>query len=102
VEQGASDVHLSSGEPPRIRIHGDLKNLENPALSREQVHAMLFDIMTDGQRKGFEEFRDIDFSFHMGDVARFRVNVFMQQNGEAAVFRRTERPRSSAPFLKRS
>jgi twitching motility protein PilT len=87
VEQGASDVHLSSGEPPRIRIHGDLKNLENPALSREQVHAMLFDIMTDGQRKGFEEFRDIDFSFHMGDVARFRVNVFMQQNGEAAVFR---------------
>ncbi len=87
VEQGASDVHLSSGEPPRLRINGDLKNLENPPLSQEQVHGMLFDIMTDAQRKGFEEHRDIDFSFHLGDVARFRVNLFMQQKGEAAVFR---------------
>ncbi len=87
VDQGASDVHLSSGEPPRIRINGDLKKLDNPSLSQEQVHGMLFDIMTDAQRKGFEERRDIDFSFHLGDVARFRVNLFMQQKGEAAVFR---------------
>jgi twitching motility protein PilT len=87
VEQAASDCHLSSGEPPLLRIQGDLKKLDRPVLTQEEVHSMLFDIMNDSQRKAFEETRDIDFSFEMGDVARFRVNVFMQQNGEAAVFR---------------
>jgi twitching motility protein PilT len=70
-----------------LRIQGDLKKLDRPVLTQEEVHSMLFDIMNDSQRKAFEETRDIDFSFEMGDVARFRVNVFMQQNGEAAVFR---------------
>ncbi len=87
VEQGASDCHLSSGEPPMLRIHGDLKKLDYPSLTQEDVHAMVFDIMNDAQRKAFEENHDVDFSFEMGDVARFRVNLFMQRKGEAAVFR---------------
>jgi len=87
VEQGASDCHLSSGEPPMLRIHGDLKKLDYPSLTQEDVHSMVFDIMNDAQRKAFEENHDVDFSFEMGDVARFRVNLFMQRKGEAAVFR---------------
>jgi len=87
VEQGASDCHLSSGEPPMLRINGDLKKLEYASLSREEVHAMVYDIMGDANRKAFEETHDVDFSFEMGDIARFRVNVFMQRRGEGAVFR---------------
>ena len=87
VEQKASDCHLSSGEPPMLRIHGDLKKLDHPTLSKEEVHAMVYDIMNDANRKHFEEFHEVDFSFELGDIARFRVNVFMKLNGEAAVFR---------------
>jgi twitching motility protein PilT len=87
VEQGASDCHLSAGEPPMIRIHGDLKKLDHPAMSREEVHALIYDIMGDAQRKTFEETHECDFSFEMGAVARFRVNVFLQRKGEGAVFR---------------
>jgi twitching motility protein PilT len=87
VDQGASDCHLSSGEPPMLRVHGDLKRLDHPALTKEEVHALVYDIMNDLQRKVFEETRECDFSFEMGNVARFRVNVFMQRKGEGAVFR---------------
>ncbi|MFQ5849822.1 MAG: type IV pilus twitching motility protein PilT [Candidatus Binatia bacterium] len=87
VEQGASDCHLSSGEPPMFRIHGDLKKLDHPRVAKEDIHAMVYDIMTDSHRKVFEENHEVDFSFEMGDIARFRVNVFMQRQGEAAVFR---------------
>ncbi len=87
VQAGASDVHLSSGEPPMIRLHSDMKRLDHPALSREQVHDMIYDIMNDGQRKSFEERLELDFSFDMGAIGRFRVNVFMQQRGEGVVFR---------------
>jgi len=87
VQQGASDCHLSAGEPPMIRIDGDLKKLDFPALTPEQVHALVYDIMSDGQRKVFEETRECDFSFALADKARFRVNVFMQRKGEGAVFR---------------
>ena len=87
VEQGASDCHLSAGEPPMIRIHGDLKKLDHPPLTKEEAHALVFDIMNDAQRKAFEETHECDFSFEMGAVARFRVNVFMQRKGEGAVFR---------------
>lgn len=87
VEQGASDCHLSSGEPPMLRIQGDLKKLDHPVLTKEDVHSMVYDIMDDAHRKAFEETHDVDFSFEMGDIARFRVNVFMQRKGEGAVFR---------------
>jgi twitching motility protein PilT len=87
VEQHASDCHLASGEPPMIRIDGELKKLDHPALTREQVHALVYDIMNDAQRKTFEESHECDFSFELGAVARFRVNVFLQRRGEGAVFR---------------
>ena len=87
VQQGASDCHLSSGEPPMLRLNGEMKRLDHPPLSKQEVHGMVYDIMTDAQRKLFEEQRECDFSFEMGDMARFRVNVFMQLRGEGAVFR---------------
>jgi twitching motility protein PilT len=70
-----------------VRIHGDLKKLDYPPLTREEVHSMVYDIMSDNQRRVFEESHEIDFSFEMGQVARFRVNVFLQRRGEGAVFR---------------
>ncbi len=85
--EGASDVHLSSGEPPMVRIHGDMKKIEHPALTAEQVHNMVFDIMGDAVRKTFQETNDVDFSFELGNIARFRVNVFRTRRGEGAVFR---------------
>ena len=87
VKEGASDCHISSGEPPMIRIHGDLKKLDHPPLTPDETHALIYDMMTDTQRKNFEEHRECDFSFELGDIARFRVNVFVQQRGLGAVFR---------------
>jgi twitching motility protein PilT len=87
VEQNASDCHLSSGEPPMLRVNGDLKKMDLPALSKEEVHALVYDIMNDSQRKTFEESLECDFSFEIRGLARFRVNVFMQRKGEGAVFR---------------
>jgi twitching motility protein PilT len=87
VKEGASDAHLSSGEPPMLRIHGDIKRVEHPPLTRDQVHTMAFDVMNDAQRRIFQEKLEIDFSFELGEVARFRVNVFLTRRGEAAVFR---------------
>ena len=87
IQSGASDVHLSSGQPPMIRLDGSMKRLDHPALSRDEVHALIYDIMNDGQRNDFEETLELDFSFDLGNVGRFRVNVFMQQRGEGAVFR---------------
>src|SRR5258707_8038936 len=87
IEQGASDCHLSSGEPPMLRIHGHLKKLDHAALSKEDVHTMVYDIMNDALRKAFETNHEVDFSFELGDLARFRVNVFLQRKGEGAVFR---------------
>src|SRR5215471_10915836 len=84
---GASDVHLTSGEPPRVRINGDMKRLEHAALSAEEVHTLVFDIMSDSLRRHFQETNDVDFSFELGDLARFRVNVFRGRRGEGAVFR---------------
>src|ERR1051325_1973594 len=87
VQQGASDCHLSAGEPPLLRLNGEMKKLDHPPLSKQEVHGMVYDIMNDKQRKLFEEHHECDFSFEMGDMARFRVNVFMQLRGEGAVFR---------------
>ena len=87
VKNGASDLHLSSGEPPMIRINGDMTRIKMPAVDRREVQAMVYDIMSDHQRKAFEEHLELDFSFALGEIARFRVNVFEQRRGMAAVFR---------------
>jgi len=87
AKEGASDCHISSGEPPMIRLHGDLKKLDHPPLTAEETHALVYDMMSDAQRKNFEEKRECDFSFELGDIARFRVNVFVQNRGLGAVFR---------------
>lgn len=86
-KQGASDLHISAGEPPRIRVHGDMMPVKVPPLDKKEVHNMIYDILNDRQRKIFEETHDIDFSMELGDVARFRVNVFVHHRGEGAVFR---------------
>ncbi len=87
AQQNASDLHISAGEPPMIRVHGSMKKVKVPPLSPEETHEMIYDIMNDAQRKHFEEFNEIDFSLQIGDVARFRVNVFKQIRGLGAVFR---------------
>jgi twitching motility protein PilT len=86
-EQGASDVHLTACEPPMVRIHGDVKRIEHAPLTPEEVHNMVFDIMSDAVRKTFQESNDADFSFELGNLARFRVNAFRTRWGEGAVFR---------------
>ena len=87
VKNNASDLHLSSGEPPMIRIHGDMTRIKMPPVDKRDVQSMVYDIMSDAQRKAFEEHLELDFSFALGDIARFRVNVFEQRRGMGAVFR---------------
>jgi twitching motility protein PilT len=87
AKQGASDLHLSAGLPPMIRVDGDVRRINLPALDHKQVHALIYDIMNDKQRKDFEEFLETDFSFEVPAVARFRVNAFNQNRGSGAVFR---------------
>ena len=87
VKNKASDLHLSSGLPPMIRVHGDVRKMNIPALDHAEVHAMVYDIMNDGQRKTFEETLECDFSFEIPNLARFRVNAFHQNRGAGAVFR---------------
>jgi len=87
VKHGASDLHLSSGVPPMIRVDGDVKRVNMPPLEHKEVHAMVYDIMNDKQRKDYEEFLETDFSFEIPGVARFRVNAFNQNRGAGAVFR---------------
>ncbi|AMP36689.1 MULTISPECIES: type IV pilus twitching motility protein PilT [Ralstonia solanacearum species complex] len=83
----ASDLHLSAGLPPMIRIHGDMRRINVPALTHQDVHAMVYDIMSDVQRKHYEENLEADFSFEIPGLSRFRVNAFNQNRGAAAVFR---------------
>ncbi len=87
VKNNASDLHLSSGVPPIIRVDGDVKRINMPALKHKEVHSMVYDIMNDKQRKDYEEFLETDFSFEIPKLARFRVNAFNQNRGAAAVFR---------------
>jgi twitching motility protein PilT len=87
VKNKASDLHLSAGLPPMIRVHGDIRRLNVPALNNQEVRAMVYDIMSDSQRKVYEAQLEIDFSFELRDVARFRVNAFNQERGAGAVFR---------------
>jgi twitching motility protein PilT len=87
VKNKASDLHLSSGLPPMIRVHGDVRRINMPQMEHSQVHDMVYDIMNDGQRKFYEENLECDFSFEIPNLARFRVNAFNQNRGAAAVFR---------------
>ena len=87
AKQGASDLHLSAGLPPMIRVDGDVRRINLPAMEHKEVHGLIYDIMNDKQRKDFEEFLETDFSFEVPGVARFRVNAFNQNRGAGAVFR---------------
>ena len=87
VKNGASDLHLSAGLPPMIRVDGDIRRINVPALEHKVVHDLVYDIMNDKQRKDYEEFLETDFSFEIPGLARFRVNAFNQNRGSAAVFR---------------
>jgi twitching motility protein PilT len=86
-KEGASDLHMSAGEAPIVRINGDIRKLEIPPLSKEEVRTMLYDILNDHQRKTFEETLDMDFSLSLGEYGRFRVNLFLHNRGMGAVFR---------------
>ncbi|PFG10042.1 MULTISPECIES: type IV pilus twitching motility protein PilT [unclassified Marinobacter] len=87
AKQGASDLHLSAGLPPMIRVDGDVRRINLPPLQHKEVHGLIYDIMNDKQRKDYEEFLETDFSFEVAGVARFRVNAFNQNRGSGAVFR---------------
>ncbi len=87
AKQGASDLHLSAGLPPMIRVDGDVRRINLPPLEHTEVHSLIYEIMNDKQRKDFEEFLETDFSFEVPGVARFRVNAFNQNRGAGAVFR---------------
>src|SRR5476649_1203257 len=87
AKQGASDLHLSAGLPPMLRVDGDVRRINLPALDQKQVQGLIYDIMNDKQRTDFEELLETDFSFEVPGVARFRVNAFNQNRGAGAVFR---------------
>ena len=87
VKNKASDLHLSAGLPPMIRVDGDVRRINIPPLEHKTVHGLIYDIMNDKQRKDYEEFLETDFSFEVPGVARFRVNAFNQNRGAGAVFR---------------
>ena len=87
VKNGASDLHLSAGLPPMIRVDGDMRKVNVPALDHKTVHGLVYDIMNDKQRKDYEEYLETDFSFEIPNLARFRVNAFNHNRGSGAVFR---------------
>ena len=87
VKNNASDLHLSAGLPPMIRVDGDVRRINVPELDHKSVHTLVYDIMNDKQRKDYEEFLETDFSFEIPGLARFRVNAFNHQRGAGAVFR---------------
>jgi twitching motility protein PilT len=87
VKNGASDLHISAGEPPMLRVDGDIKRINLPSMEHKEVFEMVYDIMNDKQRRDFEAFLETDFSFEIPGLARFRVNAFNQNRGAGAVFR---------------
>ncbi|MEG3765674.1 type IV pilus twitching motility protein PilT [Alteromonas sp. 14N.309.X.WAT.G.H12] len=87
VKNNASDLHLSAGLPPIIRVDGEMRRLNVDALEHKEVHALIYEIMNDKQRKEYEENHEVDFSFEVKDLSRFRVNAFVQNRGAAAVLR---------------
>ena len=87
VKQGASDLHLSAGVEPMIRVDGDMRRINLPIMEHKEVHDMLYDIMNDRQRKDYDEYLETDFSFEIPGVARLRVNAFNHNRGAGGVFR---------------
>lgn len=87
VKQGASDLHISAGVEPMIRVDGDVRRINLPVMEHKEVHDMLYDIMNDRQRKDYDEYLETDFSFEIPGVARFRVNAFNHNRGAGGVFR---------------
>jgi len=87
VKQGASDLHITAGMQPLIRVDGDIRRINVPEMNHKEVHALIYEIMNDKQRKDYEEFLETDFSFEVPNLARFRVNAFVQGRGAEAVFR---------------
>ena len=87
VELGGSDLHVTTGSPPRIRLHGELLPMSHPPLTSEDTKRLVYSVMTDSQKHRYEEDLEIDFSFGIKDIARFRANIFTQRNSSAAVFR---------------
>jgi twitching motility protein PilT len=87
VKQGASDLHVTAGMPPLIRVDGDIRKINVPEMDHKEVYALIYEIMTDKQRKDYEQYMETDFSFEIPGLARFRVNAFNQNRGAAAVFR---------------
>ncbi len=86
-EQNASDLHLIAGQPPALRIHGDIERVKYKVLDNDELRAMLYEIASAERIKGFEETGDVDFGYEIPGLARYRANFFMQKNGVAAVFR---------------
>ena len=87
VKNKASDLHLSAGLPPMIRVHGDIRRINLPEMSSEEVGQMITSVMNDQQRKLYQQNMETDFAFELPNVARFRVNAFTSNRGPAAVFR---------------
>ncbi|KZN52595.1 MULTISPECIES: type IV pilus twitching motility protein PilT [Pseudoalteromonas] len=87
VQHKASDLHLSSEVSPMIRVDGDVRRINIPALEAKDVNSLIYDIMNDNQRKDYEQNLEVDFSFEVPNLARFRVNAFNTSRGPAAVFR---------------
>jgi twitching motility protein PilT len=87
VKNGCSDLHLSAGLPPMIRVDGDMRRINIPPMEHKEVHGLMYDIMNDKQRKDYEEFLECDFSFEIPGLARFRVNAFNHNRGAGGVFR---------------
>jgi twitching motility protein PilT len=87
VEQGASDLHITSGAPPYLRLHGDMSPLNYKELSNQDVQALIFEILSEKQKKQFIEKWELDCSYTLAGVGRFRCNIFMQRKGLGAVFR---------------
>ena len=87
VKNKASDLHLCSGLPPMIRVHGEIRRMNLPALEHKEVHSLIYDIMKDSQQKDYEETFECDFAFEVPRLSRFRVNALVERRGASAVFR---------------
>lgn len=87
VRHQASDLHLSAGMPPMIRVHGEVRRINLPAMENQEIHTMLHEIMSESLHKIYESDLEVDFSFEITDLARFRVNAYHQSRGAAAVLR---------------